>query len=333
MIATVKDFIIKFLWIFIPLLLIGIVLNLIIGEVTIPLKALFDPTNTYRVIIMDIRLPEVLACLVVGSNLAVAGAVMQAVFRNPLAEPYVTGTASGGALFGGALLGLLTYALFKVPLISPIILMPILSFLGALLATAIVVIFGRGYWLSLILAGIAVSILFSSIVMILDTYLLTIIPTLPAIVYLLFGTVSGVNWGEDIVMLSVSLPILVYIVMSSHEINLLMMSDEVAQAGGVSPRAFRNLLIALVGLVTAVSVSFTGIIGFVGLMTPHITRLLISSSDNSRVIPLSVISGSTIMLYANVASKVLVPGVVMPITAITSLFGVPVLLILLRGWS
>ncbi|WP_054857929.1 iron ABC transporter permease [Vulcanisaeta sp. JCM 16159] len=329
MITTVKDFIIKFLWIFIPLLLIGIVLNLIIGEVTIPIKALFDPTNAYRIIMMDIRLPEVLACLVVGSNLAVAGAVMQAVFRNPLAEPYVTGTASG-ALFG-ALLGLLTYALFRASPLSPIILMPILSFLGALLATSIVVIFGRGYWLSLILAGIAVSILFSSIVMILDTYLLTIIPTLPAIVYLLFGTVSGVNWGEDIVMLSVSLPILVYIVMSSHEINLLMMSDEVAQAGGVSPRAFRNLLIALVGLLTAVTVSFTGIIGFVGLMTPHITRLLISSSDNSRVIPLSVISGSTIMLYANVASKVLVPGVVMPITAITSLFGVPVLLVLLRG--
>ncbi len=172
------------------------------------------------------------------------------------------------------------------------------------------IIFGRGgYWLSLILAGIAVSILFSSIVMILDTYLLTIIPTLPAIIYLLFGTVSGVNWSDDVVMLSVSLPILVYMVMSGHEINLLMMGDEVAQAGGVSPRAFRNILITLVGLVTAVSVSFTGIIGFVGLMTPpHITRLLISSSDNSRVIPLSVISGSTIMLYANVVSKVLVPG-------------------------
>ncbi|MGC8544028.1 MAG: iron chelate uptake ABC transporter family permease subunit, partial [Vulcanisaeta sp.] len=84
-------------------------------------------------------------------------------------------------------------------------------------------------------------------------------------------------------------------------------------------------------LLTAVSVSFTGIIGFVGLVTPHITRLLISSSDNSKVMPLSIISGSTIMLYANIISKVLVPGVVMPITAITSLFGVPVLLILLRG--
>ncbi len=111
------------------MLLVGIILNLIIGEVTIPLKALFDPTNTYKVIIMDIRLPEVLACLIVGSNLAVAGAVMQAVFRNPLAEPYVTGTASGALL--GALLGLLAYAVFKVSLLSPIILMPILSFLGA----------------------------------------------------------------------------------------------------------------------------------------------------------------------------------------------------------
>ncbi|WP_243669852.1 iron ABC transporter permease [Vulcanisaeta sp. JCM 16161] len=306
MIKTVSNSVVKFMWVFIPLLLVGIILNVLIGEVMIPLRVLFDPSNTYRVIIMDIRLPEALACIVVGANLAVAGAVMQAVFRNPLAEPYVTGTASG-ALFG-ALLGLLVYVLFRASLPSPTILMPILAFLGALLATAIVVAFGRGYWLSLILAGIAVSILFSSIVMILDTYLLTIIPTLPAVVYLLFGTVSGVNWGEDVVMLSVSLPILAYIAVSGHEINLLMMSDEVAQAGGVSPRAFRNLLIILTGLLTAVAVSFTGIIGFVGLMTPHITRLLISSSDNSRVIPLSIISGSTIMLYANVISKVLIPA-------------------------
>ncbi|ADN49448.1 FecCD family ABC transporter permease [Vulcanisaeta distributa] len=327
--ATISNPTIKFIWAFIPLLLIGIVLNLIIGEVTIPLKALIDPTNTYRIIIMDIRLPEVLACIVVGIDLTVAGAVMQAVFRNPLAEPYVTGTASGALL--GALLGLLAYALFKANLPSPIIVIPVLSFLGALLATTIVVTFGRGYWLSLILAGIAVSIMFSSIVMILDTYLLTLIPTLPAVIYLLFGTVSGVNWSEDVVMLGVSLPILAYIVMSGREINLLMISDEIAQASGVSPRAFRNLLITLVGLLTAVTVSFTGIIGFVGLMTPHLTRLLISSSDNSRVIPLSMISGSTIMLYANVVSKVMIPGVIMPITAITSLFGVPVLLILLRG--
>ena len=326
---TVMNTVIKFAWIFIPLLLIGIVLNLVIGEVSIPLMALFDPTNTYRVIIMDIRLPEILACIVVGANLAVSGAVMQSVFRNPLAEPYVTGTASG-ALFG-ALLGLLVYARLRAAPLPSIVLMPILSFLGALLATVIVVIFGRGYWLSLILAGIAVSILFSSMVMILDTYLLTIIPTLPAVIYLLFGTVSGINWGEDMIMLGVSLPILTYVIISGREINLLMMSDEIAQAGGVNPRWFRNLLIVLVGLLTAVTVSFTGIIGFVGLMTPHITRLLISSSDNSRVITLSIISGPTIMLYANVVSKVLIPGVVMPITAITSLIGVPVLLILLRG--
>ncbi len=329
MIVTINNLTVKFLWLFMPLLLIGIILNLFIGEVIIPLRALFDPAEVYRVIIIDIRLPEILACIVVGANLAVAGAVMQAVFRNPLAEPYITGTASG-ALFG-AILGLLMYTLFRAEVSSPIILMPILSFLGAMFATAIVVAFSRGNWLSLILAGIAVSILFSSIVMILDTYLLTIIPTLHAIIYLLFGTISGINWSDDIVMLSVSLPVLAYIFVSGREINLLMISDEVAQAGGINPRSFRNLLIALVGLLTAVTVSFTGIIGFIGLVTPHLTRLLISSSDNSRVMPLSMMSGSTIMLYANIVSKVLVSGVVMPITAITSLFGVPVLLVLLRG--
>ncbi len=319
----------KFLWIFIPLLILGILLNIVVGEVIVPLGMVFDPAQTYRVIILDIRLPEVIACIIVGANLAVSGAVMQSVFRNPLAEPYITGTASGALL--GALIGLFINVVLRLGSLSSMIILPILSFVGAMFSIAVVVMFGRGGWLSLVLAGIAVSIMLSSAVMILDTYLLTILPTLPAVVYLLFGTVSGVNWSEDLVMLCVSLPVIAYLLSSSREINLIMMSDEVAQASGVNPGQTRNVLITLTGLLTAVSVSFTGIIGFVGLVTPHITRLLISSSDNSKVMPLSIISGSTIMLYANIISKVLVPGVVMPITAITSLFGVPILLILLRG--
>jgi len=300
-----------------------------VGEVIIPVNKLLDPPQVYRVIILDIRLPELLACIVVGANLSVAGAVMQSLFRNPLAEPYVTGTASGALL--GALIGLLISITSRIGSSFSIVLMPVFSFIGAMVAIALVLTFGRGGWLSLVLAGIGVSIMFSSIVMIIDTYLLTIIPTLPAIVYLLFGTVSGINWNEDLAMACVSLPTMAYIIVSAREVNLLMMSDEVAQAGGVNPGFSRAIFITLTGLLTAISVSFTGIIGFVGLVTPHLTRLLLKSSDNSRVIPLSIISGSTIMLYANVVSKVVIPGVVMPITAITSLFGVPVLLILLRG--
>ncbi|MCG2879938.1 MAG: iron ABC transporter permease [Vulcanisaeta sp.] len=328
MIGTVGERFIKYLWVFIPLLILGLLLNIVVGEVSIPLGALLDPSRVYRVIILNIRLPEALACIIVGADLSVAGAVMQALFRNPLAEPYVTGTSSGALL--GALIGLLISVVSRHGS-SSIVLMPLFSFVGAMAATALVLVFGRGGWLSLILAGIGVSIMLSSIVMMLDTYILTIMPTLPAIVYLLFGTVSGINWSEVLAMFCVTLPTITYLILSSREVNLLMISDEVAQAGGVNPGASRATFIALTGLLTAASVSFTGIIGFVGLVTPHITRLLLKSSDNSRVIPLSIISGSTIMLYANVLSKVVVPGVVMPITAITSLFGVPVLLTLLRG--
>lgn len=304
-------------------------MNILIGEVAIPINALLDPSRVYRVIMFDIRMPEVVACIMVGANLALSGAVMQAVFRNPLAEPYVTGTASG-ALFG-ALLGLLVIAVFRVRGLESVTLIPILSFVGSMVATILVIVFGRGGWLSLILAGIAVSIMFSSLVMILDTYIITLVPTIPAVIYLLFGTVSGITWNEDILMVIVSLPIIAYLLLSSRELNLLMMSDDVAQASGVNPRLLRAVLIVLVGVLTAITVSFTGVIGFVGLMTPHITRFLVGGSDNSRVMPLSLISGSVIMLYANIVSKVLVSGVIMPITAITSLFGVPTLLILLRG--
>ncbi|MFB6470491.1 MAG: FecCD family ABC transporter permease [Vulcanisaeta sp. AZ3] len=319
----------KFLWVFIPLLALGILLNILIGEIAIPINALLDPSRVYRVIMFDIRMPEVVACIMVGVNLALSGAVMQAVFRNPLAEPYVTGTASG-ALFG-ALLGLLVIAVFRVRGLESVTLIPILSFVGSMVATILVIAFGRGGWLSLILAGIAVSIMFSSLVMILDTYIITLVPTIPAVIYLLFGTVSGITWNEDVLMVIVSLPIIAYLLLSSRELNLLMMNDDVAQASGVNPRLLRAVLIVLVGVLTAITVSFTGVIGFVGLMTPHITRFLVGGSDNSRVMPLSLISGSVIMLYANIVSKVLVSGVIMPITAITSLFGVPTLLILLGG--
>lgn len=304
-------------------------MNILIGEIAIPINALLDPSRVYRVIMFDIRMPEVVACIMVGANLALSGAVMQAVFRNPLAEPYVTGTASG-ALFG-ALLGLLVIAVFRVRGLESVTLIPILSFVGSMVATILVIVFGRGGWLSLILAGIAVSIMFSSLVMILDTYIITLVPTIPAVIYLLFGTVSGITWNEDVLMVIVSLPIIAYLLLSSRELNLLMMNDDVAQASGVNPRLLRAVLIVLVGVLTAITVSFTGVIGFVGLMTPHITRFLVGGSDNSRVMPLSLISGSVIMLYANIVSKVLVSGVIMPITAITSLFGVPTLLILLGG--
>ncbi|WP_084019930.1 FecCD family ABC transporter permease [Vulcanisaeta thermophila] len=320
----------KILALSIPLLIVGVLLNLSVGEVFIPIGYILDPSPLYRVVILDIRLPEALAAVVVGVDLALAGATMQSIFRNPLAEPYVTGTASGALL--GALLGILIAVPLGLGGPVPYVLMPMLAFLGALASTSLVVLFGRGEWLSMILAGIAVSIMFSAVVMILDTYILAMRPTLtlPAVVYLLFGTLSGVNWVDVAVMLIISTPCITYLALKTHELNLVMISDELAQSGGVEPKAFRNNMLVVTGLLTASAISFTGIIGFVGLITPHLTRFLANTSDNRRVIPLSAILGSTVMLYSNVLSKVLVPGVAIPITAITSLFGVPTLLILLR---
>lgn len=310
-------------------LFVLVLLNLMIGSVYIPLSGVFYPTEIYREIIYIIRLPEAVGAIIVGADLAIAGAVMQSVFRNPLAEPYVTGTASG-AVFGvlvGFSIGVFARSLFGFALIFE----PAFGFIGAMAATALVIIFSRrGDWLSLILAGIAISILLSAFVMLLDSYLLTKTPSSLSILLLLFGTLSGLNASTDIIMALLTVPSIIYILYSSKKLNLIMISDEVAQSSGVDPGRFRLLMLVMSGVLTAAALSFTGIIGFVGLITPHIIRLMLRSANNAAVIPLAAVLGASILLLANFLSKVLIPETTVPITAITSILGVPMLMYLIK---
>ena len=310
-------------------LFVLVLLNLMIGSVYIPLSGVLYPTEIYREIIYIIRLPEAVGAIIVGADLAIAGAVMQSVFRNPLAEPYVTGTASG-AVFGvlvGFSIGVFARNLFGFALIFE----PAFGFIGAMAATALVIIFSRrGDWLSLILAGIAISILLSAFVMLLDSYLLTKTPSSLSILLLLFGTLSGLNVSTDIIMTLLTVPPIIYILYSSKKLNLIMISDEVAQSSGVDPGRFRLLMLVMSGVLTAAALSFTGIIGFVGLITPHIIRLMLRSANNAAVIPLAAVLGASILLLANFLSKVLIPETTVPITAITSILGVPMLMYLIK---
>lgn len=312
------------------LALLGLLLlDLMIGSVYIPLSGILSPTEVYAEIIYVIRLPQAIGAIIVGVDLAVAGAIMQSVFRNPLAEPYVTGTASG-AVFGvlvGFTVGILAGNLFGFALVFE----PVFGFVGAMAATAVVIMFSRrGNWLSLILAGIAVSILLSAFIMLLDSYLLTRTPSSISILLLLFGTLSNLNLGADAIMAAITIPALAYVLYSSRRLNLIMISDEVAQSSGVDPRRFRRIMLVASGILTAAALSFTGIIGFVGLITPHVTRLVLKTANNAAVLPMAAALGASILLLSNFLSKILIPETTVPITAITSILGVPVLMYLIK---
>jgi iron complex transport system permease protein len=309
------------------LLVVLFFLDISLGSVYVPLSDILKPRGIYGEIIRIIRLPQAVGAVIIGADLAVAGATMQAVFRNPLADPYITGTASGAVL--GVLLGMVMLFLFHIKAV--IYIEPAFGFAGAMLATLMVIIAGgKNDKMSIILAGISVSVLFSALVMIMDSYVLTISPSFISVIYALFGTLSGLNWNVDTIIATISIPALAYVALSGKRLNLIMMSDEIAQSSGISPGHERLRALAASGVLTAVSLSFTGIIGFVGLITPHMVRLSIGDADNRKVIPLAALLGASVLSFSNFASKMLIHDVAVPITAITSLIGAPVMIYLIR---
>ena len=308
--------------------------GMIIGSVYIPPGALLNPTGPQREILSLIRLPEAVGAIIIGIDLAFAGAVMQSIFRNPLADPYITGTASGAVLgtVGGIYVGAFISQLRNLT----IFLQPLLGFMGSLAATALVIILGRRrFWLTLILAGIAVSIFLSALVTIAESYLLISSPSSFSIFLLLFGSLGSLNWDYDIIIIASSLPVLIFLALSARKLNVVMMGDELAQSTGINAGSFRAAMLLGAALLTSVSLSFTGMIGFVGLIAPHIARLLLRDSDNAVVLPVCGLVGAALLLLANSLSKALIPETVIPITAVTSLIGAPLLIYLVKrgGYS
>ena len=313
------------------LLFVLFLLNMMIGSVYIPFSSVLNPGGAYREILQIIRLPQAVGAIIIGIDLAVAGAVMQSIFKNPLADPYITGTSSGAVL---GVVGSLFVGSFAAQFNRfSIYLQPLFGFLGALFATFLVIGFGRKRTgLTLILAGITVSIFFASLVTIAESYLLTRNASSFSIFMLLFGSLGSLNWSYDILIIAASTPVLLFLFSSAKKLNLIMMGDELANSAGINSDRFRIVMLLGSSVLTSLALSFTGIIGFVGLIAPHIARFLIGGVDNSKVLPVCGLAGAAILLFANFASKALIPETVIPITAITSLVGAPVLIyFIVRG--
>ncbi len=266
-------------------------------------------------IVWDIRFPRTILAIMVGSGLAVVGASLQSVTRNLLADPHLLGISSGGAF--GAILALLHTGLF-IGLLT----VPLLAFLGALFATFIVLIVSRLTSSTsadrLVLAGVAVSFIIMSCANIL--IFLGDPKATHTVVFWMLGGLGLAQWNQLIYPLIVLLICGLWLFSQARVLNAMTVGDETASTLGINVTKFRFIIFVVCSLITGVMVAFSGIIGFVGLMVPHIVRMFVGG-DYFRVLPLSALLGAIFLLWADIAARKIMPPEDMPIGIVTGLVG------------
>ena len=266
-------------------------------------------------IVWDIRFPRTILAIMVGSGLAIVGASLQSVTRNLLADPHLLGISSGGAF--GAILALLHTGLF-IGLLT----VPLLAFLGALFATFIVLMVSRFTSSKsadrLVLAGVAVSFIIMSCANIL--IFLGDPKATHTVVFWMLGGLGLAQWNQLIYPLIVLLICGLWLFSQARVLNAMTVGDETASTLGINVTKFRFIIFVVCALITGVMVAFSGIIGFVGLMVPHIVRMIVGG-NYFRVLPLSALLGAIFLLWADIAARKIMPPEDMPIGIVTGLVG------------
>lgn len=277
-------------------------------------------------IVLAIRLPRVILAGLVGAALSIAGATYQGLFRNPLADPYLIGVAQGASL--GAVIG------FLFPFSGEGFgfgIIPIMAFLGALFSVAVVYLLARvGKTLpvtTLILAGVALGALWGAVVSYLIIF--TSGERMHGIVFWMMGSFSLSQWSEVGIVLPYVVLGATVILLYSRSLNVMQLDEEQAQQLGINVERVKLILLAAATLITAAAVSFVGTIGFVGIIIPHIVRLL-WGPDHRFLLPLSIVTGAIFLVVADLLARVLLAPTELPVGVITAFCGVPFFLYLLR---
>ncbi|MGW0252065.1 FecCD family ABC transporter permease [Nocardia goodfellowii] len=293
------------------------VARLLLGQV-FPIRETWLPQE--RSVVLDIRLPRVLLSMILGAGLALTGAVMQAVFRNPLASAQMLGVSSG-ASFGGVLM--LMGGIGGAYLVGG-------AFAGGVLALVLVLLISRATpgspLLMIILGGTVIGAMFQAMVSFI-TYIADPYRELPAIVFWLLGSLATAGYGKVLLAL---VPIAIgasVVIALRWRLNILAMGDEDAQALGLRPARMRLLLLACVALITAGSVAVAGVIGWVGLMVPHLARMMVGT-DNRIVVPMSALLGASYLTLIDTLSRTLSTAEI-PIGILTAMVGAPFFVLLL----
>ncbi|MEO0558881.1 MAG: iron ABC transporter permease [Bacteroidota bacterium] len=282
---------------------------------------------TDRQILWDLRAPRVVLAIAVGGGLSVIGVAMQALVRNPLAEPYIVG-ASSGASAGAALF----FLGFLPPVISKAISMPVAAITGAWLAVTVVFLVARsGPVLStgrLLLAGVAMSALLGSVTAFI-TYASPEPDKLRAVLFWLLGSLTRANWSQVLLPIGVSIASALALWALARPLDLLTTGEEPAAALGVPVERLKRVLLAVSAIATGVLVAAAGVIGFIGLIVPHAVRILVGASHR-RLVPFAFLGGAGFLVLADLAARTLLNGQEIPVGVLTAICGVPFFLILLR---
>jgi iron complex transport system permease protein len=292
------------------------------------------PANIYEGVFIQLRLPRVLLCAITGAILSVSGVLMQGLFRNPIVEPGLVGTSAGAAL--GASIVFVLAAKFSPELKSftgPF-LVPLVAFFGALLATYTVYSLAKNAKrvsiMSLLLVGIAVNAVCLS-----GTGFMSYIardPQARSITFWNLGTFSGASWLQVFIVGTVATIIFIFSFRYSKQLNALLLGEEEASYLGVDTDRLKRRIMLLNTAMVSVATAFVGVISFMGLIVPHVLRLLIGS-DNKRLLPASMILGATLLTLADMCARLLLAPAEVPIGIITSLIGAPIFIILLKKFN
>lgn len=277
-----------------------------------------DLSGPKEIILFNIRIPRILAAIFAGAGLAGVGCAYQGVFRNSMADPYILGISSGATL--GAAIAI---SLGSGESVAGFGIVTIASFAGALVATFLVYSLAmrrnRISMTSLLLSGVAVSYFLSSLV---SMILVFDEEDVSKIVYWTMGSLAGVSYLQLAILVPAVIGGSLLLYANWRELDILSSGEDIAQSLGIETNRLKIRILVYSSLIVAVSVAFTGVIGFVGLMMPHIMRMIVGPSHR-RLIPFSMISGAIFLLMADTIARSLIDSAELPVGAVTALFGAP----------
>ncbi|MBU3184074.1 FecCD family ABC transporter permease [Clostridium estertheticum] len=280
--------------------------------------------STSVIIMLNLRLPRILLSCLVGASLSVVGTSFQGIFKNPMADPFVLGVSSGAAL--GATI---TMVFLKNIHIFGMSMIAFSAFIGAIITTFLVYNIARvGTKVpvtTLLLAGVALNYLLSSVISLMMTFNRE---NIEEIVMWTMGSFSTANWDEVILLFVIVVPSILFISIFSRDLNVMMLGEDSARSLGIDVNGFKKYIFVISTLMVAAVVAVSGIIGFVGLIVPHAIRMIFGS-DNRIVIPFSALGGAIFLIMCDTLARVVVPPSEIPVGIITSIFGVPFFVYLL----
>ena len=295
-------------------------IKIMISKVPILNKFLFnnDIDSSHALIILNLRLPRIILASLIGGGLSIVGATLQGMFKNPMADPYVLGISSGASL--GATIAIILgagYTFFGVGIVT------LCAFLGSILTMLFVYsiskVGSKVPVTTILLSGVAINFMLSSIVSIIMVFNRD---QVEKIIFWTMGSVSSAGWNQILIIFPIVLLGILTLMAFSRDLNLMSTGEETAISLGVEVEKTKKILILVCSLLVATCVSFSGIIGFVGLIIPHTVRLIIGS-DHRTLLPFSVVGGAIFMVICDTIARSAIPPMEIPVGAITSVLGAP----------